>query len=52
MTPDTEMKSDRGIDFDKEVVAKALATTIDEVYKRIGKNLYLLAIFKEDLQVG
>ena len=40
MTPDTEMKSDRGLDFDKEVVAKALAATIDEVYKRTGKRIY------------
>ena len=39
MTPDTGMKSDRGLDIDKEVVAKALAATIDEVYKRTGKNL-------------
>ena len=52
MTLDTGMKSDRGFDFDKEVVEKALAATIDEVYKRTGKNLYLLAILKEDLQVG
>ena len=51
MTPDTGMKSDRGLDIDKEVVAKALAATIDEVYKRTGKNLYLLAILKEVLQV-
>ena len=40
MTPDTEMKSDRGIDFDKEVVAKALAAIIDEVYKRTDKKIY------------
>ena len=38
MTPDTGMKSDMGADFDNEVVAKALAATIDEVYKRTGKN--------------
>lgn len=37
MTPDTGMKSDRELDFNKEVVAKALAATIDEVYKRTGK---------------
>lgn len=37
MTLDTGMKSDRGFDFDK--VEKALAATIDEVYKRTGKNL-------------
>ena len=43
MTPDTGIKSDRGLDFDKEVVAKALATTIDEVYKRIGKKSILIS---------
>ena len=43
MTPDTGMKSDRGLDFDKEVVAKALAATIDEVYKRTGKKSILIS---------
>ncbi len=38
MTPDTGMKSDMGADFDNKTVAKALAATIDEVYKRTGKN--------------
>ena len=38
MTPDTGMKSDMGADYDNEIVAKALAATIDEVYKRTGKN--------------
>lgn len=38
MTPDTGMTSDMGADFDNEVVAQALATTIDEVYERTGKN--------------
>jgi hypothetical protein len=52
MTLDTGMKSERGLDFNKEVVAKAFAATVDEVYKRTGKSLYLLAILKEDLQVG
>ncbi|WP_304078387.1 hypothetical protein [Leptotrichia wadei] len=42
MTPDTGMKSDRGLDIDKEVVAKALAATIDEVYKRTGKRSILI----------
>lgn len=46
MTSDTGMKSDRGIDFDKEVVAKALAVTIDEVYKRIGKKSILISHFQ------
>lgn len=43
MTPDTGMKSDRGFDFNKEVVAKALAATIDEVYKRTGKKSILIS---------
>ena len=42
MTLDTGMKSDRGFDFDKEVVEKALAATIDEVYKRTGKRSILI----------
>ena len=43
MTPDTGMKSDRGLDFDKEVVAKALAANVDEVYKRTGKKSILIS---------
>ena len=43
MTPDTGMKSDRGLDFNKEVVAKALAATIDEVYKRTGKKSIIIS---------
>lgn len=43
MTLDTGMKSDRGFDFDKEVVAKALAATINEVYKRISKKSILIS---------
>lgn len=42
MTPDTGMSSDMGGDFDNETVARALATTIDEVYKRTGKNSILV----------
>ncbi len=42
MTLDTGMKSDRGFDFDKEVVEKALAATI-EVYKRTGKKSILIS---------
>ncbi|AWK51029.1 alpha/beta hydrolase [Clostridium beijerinckii] len=42
MTPDTGMKSDMGADFDNKTVAKALAATIDEVYKRTGKNSILV----------
>lgn len=38
MTPDTGMTSDMGSDFDNETVAKALAATVDEVYRRTGKN--------------
>lgn len=42
MTPDTGMKSDMGMDFDNETVAKALAATIDEVYNRTGKDSILV----------
>ena len=49
MTPDTGMKSDRGLDFDKEVVAKPL---LMKYTREQVKNLYLLAVLKEDLQVG
>lgn len=42
MTPDTGMTSDMGMDFDNEIVAKAVAATIDEVYKRTGKNSILV----------
>lgn len=42
MTPDTGMTSDMGADFDNQTVAKALAATIDEVYKRTGKNSILV----------
>lgn len=38
MTPDTGMSSDMGADFDGEMVAQALAKTIDEVYNRTGKK--------------
>ncbi|MBG9367308.1 alpha/beta fold hydrolase [Streptococcus sp. NLN64] len=38
MTPDTGMRSDKGADFDNEVVARALAETIDEVFERTGKK--------------
>lgn len=34
MTPDTGMQSDMGADYDNEVVSRALAETIDEVYER------------------
>ena len=42
MTPDTGMTSDMGADFDGEMVAKAVAATIDEVYERTGKNSILV----------
>ena len=42
MTPDTGMKSDMGADFDKEVVAKAVAATIDEVFEKTGKKSILV----------
>lgn len=38
MTPDTGMKSDMGVDFDGEMVAKALAATVDKVYAMTGKR--------------
>lgn len=38
MTPDTGMKSDMGTDFDGEMVAKALAATVDKVYAMTGKK--------------
>lgn len=38
MTPDTGMKSDMGVDFDAEMVAKALAATVDKVYAMTGKK--------------
>lgn len=42
MTPDTGMKSDMGSDFDGEMVAKAVAETIDGVYARTGKSSILV----------
>jgi pimeloyl-ACP methyl ester carboxylesterase len=38
MTPDTGMKSDMGGDFAYDIVAKAMAATIDEVFARTGKK--------------
>ena len=42
MTPDTGMKSDMGGDFAYEIVTKATAATIDEVYARTGKKSILV----------
>ena len=42
MTPDTGMKSDMGADFAGEIVTKAIAATIDEVYARTGQKSILL----------
>ena len=42
MTPDTGMRSDMGADFDNDVVARAVAATIDEVYARTGKDSILV----------
>lgn len=42
MTPDTGMRSDMGADFDSDVVARAVAATIDEVYARMGKDSILV----------
>lgn len=38
MTPDTGMTSDMGGDFDNDMVAQALAATVDAVYERTGEN--------------
>ncbi len=42
MTPDTGMTSDMGSDFDGDMVARAVAASIDEVYERTGKNSILV----------
>lgn len=42
MTPDTGMTSDMGADFDAEMVAKAMAATIDKVYEMTGKDSILV----------
>lgn len=42
MTPDTGMSSDMGADFDLTTVAKGLAATVDEVYKRTGEDSILI----------
>ena len=42
MTPDTGMSSDMGSDFDNDMVARAVAATIDEVYERTGKDSILV----------
>ena len=42
MTPDTGMTSDMGADFDGDMVAKAVAASIDEVYEMTGKDSILV----------
>lgn len=42
MTPDTGMTSDMGSDFDGEMVARAVAASIDKVYEMTGKNSVLV----------
>ena len=42
MTPDTGMTSDMGSDFDGEMVAQAVAASIDEVYDMTGKDSILV----------
>ena len=42
MTPDTGMKSDMGADFDNEMVAKAVAATIDRGFAMTGKKSILV----------
>jgi hypothetical protein len=46
MTPDTGMKSDRGLDFDKEVLLRLLLPLLMKYTREQVKNLYLLAILK------
>ncbi len=52
MTPDTGMKSDMGADFDGEMVAKALAATVEKVYSMTGKKLSSSPIPKADVLAG
>lgn len=42
MTPDTGMTSDMGADFDREMVAQAVAATIDEVHSRTNQDSILV----------
>ncbi len=42
MTPDTGMRSDMGADFDGEMVARAMAVVIDDVYAMTGKDSVLV----------
>lgn len=42
MTPDTGMTSDMGADFDGEMVARALAATVDKTYEKTGKNVIVV----------
>ena len=42
MTPDTGMTSDMGADFDGDMVAQAVAATIDKVYEMTGKDSILV----------
>ena len=42
MTPDTGMRSDMGADFDLEMVARAVASVIDDVYEMTGMDSVLV----------
>lgn len=42
MTPDTGMTSDMGSDFDGDMVARAVAASIDRVYEMTGKDSILV----------
>ena len=42
MTPDTGMTSDMGADFDGDMVAKAVAASIDKAFEMTGKNSILV----------
>ena len=52
MTPDTGMTSDMGGYFDNDVVAQALASTVDEVYERSGKDSILVTHYRAAVQAG
>lgn len=42
MTPDTGMTSDMGADFDGDMVAQAVAASVDEVFEMTGKDSILV----------
>lgn len=42
MTPDTGMRSDMGMDFDGEMVARAMAKVMESVYEKTGRDAVLV----------